>query len=221
MAVMQTPAAVEPLRVQFRRQVHEQALQAAHRMLVEQGWDSVTVSAVAAAVGVSRPTFYKEFAGKQALGEALVRRETDRFLAGVAAVLEEHTADAGATSTADAGATSTADAGAAIAAAVRYTLVQAEASPLLRAALTSTRGGDDSLLPLLTTRSAPLLAAASAALSGWFGEHFPELDDATVAEGVDAVVRLVVSHLVLPAAPAEETARRLARVATRYLAVPS
>ncbi len=205
MTVMQTPAAVEPLRVQFRRQVHEQSLQAAHRMLVEQGWDSVTVSAVAAAVGVSRPTFYKEFAGKQALGEALVRRETDRFLAGVAAVLDGHTADAGA----------------AIGAAVRYTLVQAEASPLLRAALTSTRGGDDSLLPLLTTRSAPLLAAASAALSGWFGEHFPELDEATVAEGVDAVVRLVVSHLVLPAAPAEETARRLARVATRYLAVPS
>jgi AcrR family transcriptional regulator len=201
MAAMTTTPAVEPLRVQFRRQVREAALDVAQAMLVERGWEHVTVSAVAAGVGVSRPTFYKEFASKQALGEALVRRETDRFLTGVAEVLEQHTADADA----------------AIAAAVRFTLLEAEASPLLRAVLTSTRGGDESLLPLLTTRSAPLLEAASAALTGWFDEHFPELDAQTVAEGVDAVVRLVVSHLVLPAAPAEETARRLARVATRYL----
>jgi len=200
---MTTTPAVEPLRMQFRRQVRESALATAHRMLVDRGWEHVTVSAVAAAVGVSRPTFYKEFAGKQALGEALVRRETDRFLSGVAAVLDEHTQDVDA----------------AIAAAVQYTLLEAQASPLLRAVLTSTRGGDDSLLPLLTTRLAPLLSAASAALTGWFAEHFPEHDDATVAEGVDAVVRLVVSHLVLPAAPPEQTARQLATLATRYLGV--
>lgn len=201
---MTTGPAVEPLRVQFRRQVRETALDAAHRLLVERGWENVTVSAVAAAVGVSRPTFYKEFASKQALGEALVRRETEHFLAGVGDVLEQHTHDADT----------------AIAAAVRFTLLEAEANPLLRVVLTSTRGGDDSLLPLLTTRSAPLLEAASAALTGWFAEHYPDLDDVTVAEGVDAVVRLVVSHLVLPAAPAEETAQRLARVVTRYLHVP-
>ena len=203
MAAMTTTPAVEPLRVQFRRQVRESALETAHRLLVERGWEHVTVSAVAAAIGVSRPTFYKEFASKQALGEALVRRETDRFLAGVAGVLEQHTQDEDA----------------AIAAAVHYTLLEAQASPLLRAVLTSTRGGDDSLLPLLTTRSAPLLQRASAALTGWFAQHFPEHDDDTVAEGVDAVVRLVVSHLVLPVAPPDQTAQRLATLATRYLRV--
>jgi AcrR family transcriptional regulator len=200
---MSSSPAVEPLRVQFRRQVREQALDAAQAQLVERGWEHVTVSAVAAAVGVSRPTFYKEFASKQALGEALVRRETDRFLAGVAAVLEEHTADPHA----------------AIGAAVRFTLTEAAGNPLLHAVLTSTRGGDDSLLPLLTTRSGPLLAAATDALSGWFAAHFPELAEEEVHEGVDAVVRLVVSHLVLPAASPDETARRLARLATRYLGV--
>ena len=200
-----TSPAVEPLRLQFRRQVREQALDTAHAMLVERGWDALTVSAVAAAVGVSRPTFYKEFASKTDLGAALVRRETERFLAGVGQVLEEHTDDADR----------------AVAAAVRFTLLEAEANPLLHAVLTSTRGGSESLLPLLTTRSAPLLEAASAALTGWFAEHYPDLDEDTVAEGVDAVVRLVVSHMVLPAAPAEETAERLARVATRYLHVPS
>lgn len=201
---MSSQPAVEPLRVQFRRQVREQALDAAQAMLVEHGWEHVTVSAVAAAIGVSRPTFYKEFANKQALGEALVRRETDRFLAGVAAVLEEHRGQAP---------------HAAISAAVHFTLDEASRDPLLHAVLTSTRGGDDSLLPLLTTRSGPLLEAATQALSGWFLEQLPQLPPDDVAEGVDAVVRLVVSHLVLPAGPPEQTAGRLARVATRYLGV--
>jgi AcrR family transcriptional regulator len=203
MVGMSTPPAVEPLRVQFRRQVHAQALDAAQALLVERGWEHVTVSAVAAAIGVSRPTFYKEFASKQALGEALVRRETERFLAGVTSELGKHTEDAHA----------------AIGAAVRFTLHEAAGNPLLHAVLTSTRGGDDSLLPLLTTRSGPLLQAATSALSGWFAEHFPDLAENEVAESVDAVVRLVVSHLVLPAADPDETARRLARLATRYLGV--
>lgn len=192
-----------PARPQLRRQVRDRALDVAQTMLVERGWENVTVSAVAAAVEVSRPTFYKEFASKQALGEAIVRRETDRFLRGVQSVLEQHTDDAYE----------------AIEAAVGFTLQEAHHSPLLHAVLTSTRAGDDSLLPLLTTRSGPLLAAASTALTGWFAAHFPELDDATVSEGVDAVVRLVVSHLVLPAGPPAQTAHRLARVATRYVGI--
>ena len=39
------------------------------------------------------------------------------------------------------------------------------------------------------------------------------------AEGVDALVRLVVSHLVLPAPDREQTAARLARLALRYLQI--
>lgn len=194
-------APAPPVRLSSRRPVRDRALDVAQVMLVDRGWENVTISALAAAVGVSRPTFYKQFANKQALGEALVRRESERFLAGVQEVLEEHTDDAYQ----------------AIEASVRFALVEAEQSPLLRAVLTSTRAGDDSLLPLLTTRSGPLLESASAALTGWFAEHFPALDAETVAEGVDAVVRLVVSHLVLPAGPPAQTARRLARLATRYV----
>jgi AcrR family transcriptional regulator len=198
---MSSPPAVEPLRVQFRRRLRDQALDVAQAALVENGWEGVTVSAVAAAVGVSRPTFYKEFASKQALGEALVRRETERFLTGVSVVLDEHAGDPSR----------------AVEAAVAFTLTEAAGNPLLHAVLTSTRAGDDSLLPLLTTRSGPLLEAASATLTGWFATHVPDLDPGDVAQTVDAVVRLVVSHLVLPAAPAQDTARQLARVVTRSL----
>src|SRR3546814_4867576 len=51
--------------------------------------------------------------------------------------------------------------GAGIEAAVLFTLDEADRSPLLHAVLTSTRSGDDSLLPFLTTHSAPLLEAST------------------------------------------------------------
>ena len=195
---------VEPLRVAFRRQVREQALDVAHRLTLERGWDLVRVGEVAVAAGVSRPTIYKEFGNKQGIGEALVLRETDRFLAGIAERLSEHEGDPGT----------------GIATAVEFTLREAADNPLLHAVLTSTRGGADALLPLLTTRSAPVLEASSAVLTGWFCAQFPDMEPQVVAEGVDALVRLTVSHLVLPAAPPAETAARLAGLAVRFLPVP-
>lgn len=192
---------VEPLRVAFRRQVREQALQVAYDLTTERGWDQVRVGEVAEATGVSRPTLYKEFGNKQGLGEALVLRETDRFLAGVAERLAAHEPDLAA----------------GIEAAVRFTLEEADRSPLLHAVLTSTRSGDDSLLPFLTTRSAPVLAAATSALTGWLAEHSPGTPPQNVAQGVDALVRLVVSHLVLPGADPSRTAVELTELAMRFL----
>lgn len=194
----------EPLRVAFRRQVREVALEHAHALAVEGGWDRVRMGAVAAAAGVSRPTLYKEFGDKQGLGEALVLRETERFLVGVQAALSEQ---AGAPREA-------------VEAAVRFTLDEAGRSPLLHAVLTSTRGDEAGLLPLLTTRSAPLLDAATAVVVAWIVEQLPGTPEADAAEAADALVRLVVSHLVQPAADTDETARRLARVATRLLGLP-
>lgn len=192
---------VEPLRVAFRRQVRDQALQVAYDLVSERGWDQVRVGEIAEATGVSRPTLYKEFGSKQGLGEALVLRETERFLEGIATELAAH-AD---------------DARAGIEAAVAFTFEEADRSPLLHAVLTSTRAGDDSLLPFLTTRSAPLLEAATSALTAWFAEHSPDISHRDVEEGVDALVRLVVSHLVLPATNRSGTPERLARLAMRFL----
>ncbi|MGB8651258.1 MAG: TetR family transcriptional regulator [Mycobacteriales bacterium] len=193
--------AVDPLA--FRRQVHEHALEAAHAMLLERGWDKVRFGDVAAAIGVSRPTLYAAFGNKEGLGEALVLRETDRFMTGIGEVLAAHTDDAEG----------------AVTAAVTFTLAEAERSPVLHAVLTSTRGGSESLLPLLTTRSGPVLHAATAVLVAWFTESFPGVAEEEVREGVDALVRLVVSHLVLPADDPARTPERLARLAVRYLAV--
>ncbi len=187
---------VEPVRQAFRRQVHEQALEAAQRMLVDRGWEQVRFGDVAAAIGVSRPTLYAAFGNKDGLAEALVLQETERFLAGVSATLDAHDADPVA----------------AITAAVAYTLGEADRSLVLHAILTQS-----SLLPLLTTKTSPVLPAATEVLRGWFDRRLPELSSTLVAEGVDALVRLVVSHLVLPAQDPSVTPERLARVAINYL----
>lgn len=197
----QVGAASPAVRSGYREQVRERALQVAEGLTLAHGWDGVRVGEVAALTGVSRPTLYAEFGNKDGLGEALVLHGTERFLAGVTRVLAEHARDVPA----------------GVEAAVRFTLVTAAADPMLHAVLTQTRAGSDSLLPLLTTRSAPVLAAATAALTGWFAAHAPHLDATDVEEGVDALVRLTVSHLVLPAADPERTARLLAGLALRYL----
>lgn len=191
----------EPLRLTFRRHVREQALRATQDMTVAKGWSRVRLSEVAVAIGVSRPTLYKEFGDKQGLGEALILQETERFLVGISQVLDEHPGDAAQ----------------GVAAAVAFTLREAEASPLLHAILTAARAGDDEALPLFTTRSRPLLDAATGMLTAWFLEHFPDLDTADVADAADSLVRLTVSHLVLPITDRAATGGRLARIALRCL----
>jgi len=186
----------EPLRMTFRRQVREEALRAAQRLTVTNGWSQVHMAEVAAQTGVSRQTLYNEFRDKQGLGEALILRETDRFITGVSRILDEHGSDVAT----------------GVTAAVEFTLAEADASPLLRAILTSARDGADELLPLLTTRSAPVLQAATSALVAWFDQHLPDLDPRDLADAADTVVRLAVSHLVLPTADRTTTARRLARI---------
>lgn len=186
-----------PLRQAFRQQLHTHALEVAQAMLVERGWDQVRFGDVATAVGVSRPTLYAAFGNKDGLAQALVRHETDRFLAGISAVLDA----------------SPQDPSRAVTEAVAFTLAEADRSPVLHAVLT----GSDSLLPLLTTRSSPILATATEVLVAWFAEHLPDWPAETVEEGVDALVRLVVSHLVLPADDPTKTPDRLARLALKYL----
>ena len=185
----------------FRNQVHEQALDVAQELLVTRGWDKLRFGEVATAVGVSRPTLYAAFGSKEGLAEALVLRETERFLAGINEELARHTDDAAE----------------AVRAATAFAFAEADRSPVLHAILTSSRSGSDSLLPLLTTRSRPVLQAASGVLVEWFLDHFPGPERVEVEDGVDALVRLVVSHLVLPADDPSRTPELLSRLAMRYL----
>ena len=62
----------------------ESLLDAAYTSLARRPWSAVRMVDVAAAAGVSRQTLYNEFGSKEGLARALVRREADAYLAGVA-----------------------------------------------------------------------------------------------------------------------------------------
>lgn len=170
------------MRERFREHMRAAVLEAAHDLIVDRGWDRVRMGEVADRAGVSRAVLYKEFGDKAGLGEAVVLREASRFLEGIQKALEAHIGDA--------------ERG--IAAAVDYTLNEAERSPLLKAVLISNRDLDagsqasTGMLPLLTT-SARLLDLASDTLAGWVAESYPSLPPDDVVDAADTMVRLTES----------------------------
>lgn len=168
------------------------------------GWKQVRLADIAEEVGVSRQTIYNEFGSKDGLGQAVVLRETEAFLEGTLWHLTEHRADLVT----------------GVAAAATFALRRAEDNALLRAILVNARGGEDELLPMLTTRSEPILRLAAEALTDFIVEHLPGRDRAEVSIGAESVVRLIVSHLVLPLHSTEEYAAHIALLVERYLQLP-
>ncbi len=183
-----------------RARLRERALDAARQVVLERGWSAVRMGAVAAAVGVSRQSLHAEFGTKDELGSALVAREAETFFDGARERLQHHPGDlAGAVR----------DAG-------RFMLSATAQNPLLQTILTRAPvDGDTSLLPLLTTRGEPLISRADEFLGQWVAEQWPDLNPDDAALMVESVVRLALSHILIPAKSPAQTADELARVACR------
>jgi AcrR family transcriptional regulator len=185
--------------------VRQALLEAARELVVAGDWGRTRMADVAARAGVSRQTLYNEFGDKEGLAAALSVAETEWFLAGIQAQLDEHPDDpiAG------------------IRASVGFTLAAGADDPLLKAVLSGARGAND-LLPLLTTRAEPLLTASRTRLVAYLTGHWPQLPHRDVLLVAESLIRLTVSHLVLPLAPGEQVADQLAELAARalHLAVP-
>ncbi|MEW1752742.1 TetR/AcrR family transcriptional regulator [Streptomyces angustmyceticus] len=130
----------------------ESLLDAAYTALTKRAWAAVRMVDVAAAAGVSRQTLYNEFGSKEGLARALVRRETESYLAGVARALSRGAAAAG----------TRGDAAGRMVAAAAWTLRTARANPLVRAALTGCWGDR---LPAPTPPPAATAVTAAAAVS--------------------------------------------------------
>ncbi|WP_433553105.1 TetR family transcriptional regulator [Micromonospora zamorensis] len=182
-----------------RQRLRDTIVDAARARTIAAGWDAVRMGGVATTAGVSRQTVYNEFGSKAGLAEALARREVDRFVGDVRATLLAHGSDVRTGAYA----------------AIAHTLATAADNPLVKAILTSARGGSDELLPYLTTRAEVVLTEASGALIEWAGDHLPGADQAALAFAADTIVRLVVSHIVLPRSPIDQTATVLADLAVR------
>ena len=189
--------------------VRERVLDAATEITCDSGWGELTMAKVARLAGVSRQTVYNEYGAKPALGQAMVLRELDRFLAVVSHELD--TRD---------------DLTDAIRAAARGAFALARDNPLLHSVLASAHsvsagsgpGSDNDLLPFLTTDAAPLIGAAKQVVLERLG-RFPELDltPEELDASVEAIVRLVLSHVMQPGDDAERTADHLAWIVQRVL----
>lgn len=189
-----------------RARLRELALDAARDIALTRGWAAVRMGAIATAIGISRQSLHGEFGTKDELGNALVLRETTTFLDGVAARLAEHPGDlAGG-----------------VADAVEFMLSATLDDPLLQTVLTRApvNGGDQSLLPLLTTRGEPLIEHAMDIVGRWVSEQWPSADPDDTRIMVESVVRLAHSHLLTQTRSPSESGRDLALVACRCLRLP-
>jgi AcrR family transcriptional regulator len=184
-------------RARVRRTLQDDVLDVVRETIIKRGWQALRMSGLAAAVGVSRQTLYTEFGTKDALAEALAVREAQRFLRDISAEL----------------AAGDGELGDAVAVAVTRLLRAGAEDPLLHAVFTGGYGGETSLLPMLTTRAEPIYRAAQDVMVAYVAERHSELDSEEVMDLLDVVIRMVVSHLLLPLEPVEVVARRLAWVA--------
>ncbi|MFB6823141.1 TetR family transcriptional regulator [Streptomyces virginiae] len=199
-----TPAgrpAPDPPRVAWRKQMRQRVLDAARDLTCEAGWDQVSLSAVAARAEVSRPSVYKEFGNRAGLGRALVVLETQQFLTGVADALFPGAPDSHAC----------------LRAAILHVFQEADNRPLVRAVITAARKGSDSLLPYLTTRADPIFDAGQTLVREWLATRYPQQHAESVEMAADVIVRMTISHLILPTDDPHLTARRLAAAALKLL----
>lgn len=185
-------------------------IEAASEITAESGWSTVTMAKVADRVGVSRQTVYNELGSKPALGQAMVLRELERFLEVVAHELDRNP-----------------DTVEAIRSAAIRTLELAQDNPLLRAVLASAHssargtptGGNNDLLPYLTTDAQPLIEAAAAVIAEHVQVGHPDLtlSGAELETAIDSIVRLVLSHVMQPGGSPQRVADDIAWIAARVL----
>lgn len=160
---------------------------AAVAVISGEGWARVTMARLADEVGVSRQTVYNEFGNKNALAQAVVLRTTGEFLDGIHQRF-----------------TTAPDLLTGIRDAVTYTIEHGRENRLVASALGTPQGAD--LLPLLTTRGEPVLSAAMEVAATHYRECLPTLGAEAANLLAETVVRLSLSHLVLPTHPATEAA---------------
>lgn len=179
--------------------IRDALLDAAYDVAVTTGWQRARMADVAAAAGVSRQTLYDQFGGREGVALHLALRETARFVDGVERAMDRHPDDVLA----------------AIEAAASFALTSAHDNPLVRSILTE--DSDAGLLPYMTTRAEPMLAAARARLVAYFAAHWPSIGQSNATEAAEVVVRLALSYIVLPGPATAAAAKRIAVIAARLL----
>jgi AcrR family transcriptional regulator len=154
------------------------------------------MSHVAETAGVSRQTVYNEFGSRQALVEAYVAHEIESLVAEAEQVVREN-AD---------------DPHGAVRAAFGLFLKLASDEPVIRMIVADAEGGD--LARLLTSLGHEI---ATDRLAGLIVDVWPQVPLADAALLAETLVRLAISHALLPTADPQSTADAITRLAGPFI----
>jgi AcrR family transcriptional regulator len=182
-----------------RTLLRETVLRATDGLLVDHSWREVTMAQVARASGVSRQTLYNEFGNRAELAQAYAVWAGDQLLDEVERCVALHDAldDA-------------------LVAAFTVFLDLGSDHPLIRAL--GDEGGMDDLAGALRGPENPIVIGASARLERIISAAWPFLPTDAVSSVSEVLVRLAISHLLLPTASSEDAARTTAEVLGPYIA---
>ena len=176
-----------------RALLRESVLDAVGELLATDAWADVTMAEVASRAGVSRQTLYNAFGNREELAQAYLMREAERFLAAIE----------------DAVTANVADPRRALTSAAELFLSLVATHPMVRAL--STQEGEE-LVALATVRGGALLTGMTDRLSELILGNWPRVDSAGARLLAATLVRLAISHAVLPTAAPERTAADIARI---------
>jgi AcrR family transcriptional regulator len=189
-----------PYAVAARQLLRDTLFDAARDELQQRAWADITMADVARAAGVSRQTLYKEFGSRDDFSAAFVIREGERFLDAVEEAVREHLDDPSA----------------AVAAALEVFLVTAGEDPLVRLLLSD--DGTGGMLPLVTTRSMPVVTWASARLAAVIRDGWPAASKHDAQLLAETLVRLAISYVTVPKGTPHATAADAAALLGPFIA---
>lgn len=181
-----------------RTLLRDSILDAVGTALAEDNWRDVTMAEIAGRAGVSRQTLYNAFGSRDELAQAYLLREAVRFITAIE----------------DAVASSAPDARLALRSAAELFLSLASSHPMVRAL--STQEGEE-LVALATVRGGALLIGMTERLSELIGANWPDADPDGVRLLAATLVRLAISHTVLPTGEPEATAADIVRTLGPYI----
>ncbi len=190
-------AAPVPYATAARTLLRDTVLSAVDDLARARGWTATTMSDVARAAGVSRQTLYNEFGSRDALVEAYVGREIERLVSAASDAVRQH-AD---------------DAHTALRAAFALFLELASDEPVVKIIVADT-SSEGELMQLLTGIGHALAGGRVAAL---IREVWPQVGQADARVVAETLVRLAISHALLPAGAPDIVARDVSRLLAPFV----
>jgi AcrR family transcriptional regulator len=195
-----TTSGAPTARVQYqtaaRTLLRDTVITAVDDLVRTRGWSATTMSDVAAAAGVSRQTLYNEFGSRSSLVEAYVTREIETL---VAQVTDAVRADAD-------------DAHRALRNAFRLFLKLASDEPVVQLIVNDAEDGE--LHRLLTGLGQTL---ASQRVAHLIPEVWPQIGAPDARLLAESLVRLAISHALMPTADPAAVARDVGRMLAPFV----